>query len=301
MSHAACQFPNFLNRFFSSKISPEIPTILKKADQYHLGYSSFFDKANTSEMSLYYSKLPEDLKSQLGHAGPQVFRQDGLNFISNFTQFYRSHQKEIDHLGGFDPYFKKIAPDYLALTSDQKQAIEETINWEIRKQKINFIWKDTRISIPHNHETVKIGTREFPILSQNGHSISIRVKVSDLDHSHENPVSMEHVAQLARAGVSKTKRFEVAVGFDGKLYIEDGNHRIHLLQPHDDVVAVLSNPPKTVQFDAFFSLIGEKGLSLDQKLMFIEGKAKLEDFISPKIRSKIIYWNELKKQVSDNF
>lgn len=132
---------------------------------------------------------------------------------------------------------------------------------------------------------VRIGPDEYPARRE-GNSIILEVPREKVAHPFWNPVAPEKVMNMARAGVKAPKRFETLLGYDGKFYLVDGNHRFQL---DGRKIIPVEIAPHSVNLRAMLDLIGvPQPNDPDQITRYVQGAVSWEDFVPAEKRKTFV-------------
>jgi hypothetical protein len=117
-------------------------------------------------------------------------------------------------------------------------------------KKLTLLKKENAMEIVVKNSTYKV-------LEFDGKSVSFLVPKNKVRHPVWNPLEKPKLNSIIQNPSANPvpKAYRVAVGLDGFFYLEDGNHRFHLLENRDEIQVVIAWPARTLGISTYLDYI----------------------------------------------
>ncbi len=288
-------FPSF---FGSAESALARDQALKLAETHQLDSLLGFQKASDQELLAYVDLLPLEVKKITLDAPVPWIQKESTGYLSNLSGLASRHPNCVVGALTVGDLLNKVKSRLPEISEGERETIGKEVRRKVMRGRLQYLLNHSGVPLNIENQQIHLGSRTYRILKVSAKEIILRARASDLVHPYENPVNIEHVVKLSQIGVKPPKKFDVAVGLDGKLYVEDGNHRLELLNAQDWVEVRISNPPTTVTLPAHFVLVGERFPGSDDFIQAIRDRKPIRSLVHEKSRSSVLFWDELERKFS---
>lgn len=230
-----------------------------------------------------FTRLPAEIQAELLHPTPLLAAM--RNEFAQYS-FLSQAERYIDRFPGgrekleieLNAYEKKKAayPNFAAERAEIYAKAE-------RLSHARQLWIKSagEVELPHEirggKTFVKIKGEELEAVQESDGWL-LKVPRELMAHRFDNPVGMEKIMNMARAGVKPPKVYEASIGHDGRFYIVDGNHRFEI--DSRKTIPVRTSNLSTVNFAVMLDFVGAPQPKIEAIADYLEGKIAWEALLS---------------------
>jgi len=159
----------------------------------------------------------------------------------------------------------------------------------------NGFYKKLEVTTIDGKQFIKIGPEIYPYRKDKGRHL-IKVPRLEMRHPAWNPINTKNAVAIATARVPPPENYRVAIGLDGKFYIEDGNHRFSIVEFREEIWVELGHGLKTLNVSMFYDYAYGGLMASSEMKRIMAGKLDPLFYVS-EARKKLIVFSidELEK------